>query len=105
MGESKIIGPDGLDIVNAGIGEKLISAEIDTNEIKLNTGKTSVPKGFSINLIKPVGFYWQDELSTPQGIIVLHRKAPSKIAPSKSAPLKLALVKLALARFTPLKFA
>ena len=39
MGESKIIGPDGLDIVNAGIGEKLISAEIDTNEIKLTRGK------------------------------------------------------------------
>ena len=39
MGESKIIGPDGLDIVNAGIGEKLISAEIDTNEIKVTRGK------------------------------------------------------------------
>ena len=39
MGESKIIGPEGLDIVNAGIGEKLISAEIDTHEIKLTRGK------------------------------------------------------------------
>ena len=39
MGESKIIGPDGLDIVNAGIGEKLISAEIDTNKIKLTRGE------------------------------------------------------------------
>ena len=39
MGESKIIGPDGLDIVNAGIGEKLISAEIETNKIKLIRGK------------------------------------------------------------------
>ena len=39
MGESKIIGPDGLDIVNAGIGEKLISSEIETNKIKLIRGK------------------------------------------------------------------
>ena len=35
MGESKIIGPDGIDIANANIGEKLISAEIDTDQIKL----------------------------------------------------------------------
>ena len=35
MGESKIIGPDGLDLVNAYQGEKLISAEIDTNDILL----------------------------------------------------------------------
>ncbi|MBT3854525.1 MAG: carbon-nitrogen hydrolase family protein [Thiotrichales bacterium] len=35
MGESKIIGPDGLDLVNADQGEKLISAEIDTNDILL----------------------------------------------------------------------
>ena len=34
MGESKIIGPDGIDFANANIGEKLISAEIDTNQIK-----------------------------------------------------------------------
>ena len=35
MGESKIIGPDGIDIANANVGEKLISAEIDTDQIKL----------------------------------------------------------------------
>ena len=35
MGESKIIGPDGLDLVNADQGEKLITAEIDTNDILL----------------------------------------------------------------------
>ncbi|MBT3457423.1 MAG: hypothetical protein HN449_04850, partial [Thiotrichales bacterium] len=35
MGESKIIGPYGLDLVNADQGEKLISAEIDTNDILL----------------------------------------------------------------------
>ncbi len=35
MGESKIIGPDGIDIANANIGEKLISAEIDTDQINL----------------------------------------------------------------------
>ena len=34
MGESKIIGPDGIDIANANIGEKLISEEIDTDQIK-----------------------------------------------------------------------
>jgi predicted amidohydrolase len=28
MGESKIIGPDGIDIANANIGEKLISARL-----------------------------------------------------------------------------
>ena len=33
MGESKIISPDGIDIVNAEQGEKLITAEIDTNTI------------------------------------------------------------------------
>jgi predicted amidohydrolase len=33
MGESKIIGPDGLDIVNAGITEKVIMGEINTDEI------------------------------------------------------------------------
>ena len=33
MGESKIIGPDGLDIVNAEQGEKLIKSEINTNDI------------------------------------------------------------------------
>jgi len=33
MGESKIIGPDGLDIANAGLDEKLITAEIDTKKI------------------------------------------------------------------------
>ena len=33
MGESKIIGPDGLDLANAGIGEKIIAAKIDTNQI------------------------------------------------------------------------
>ena len=35
MGESKIIGPDGIDIANANIGETLISAEIDTDQINL----------------------------------------------------------------------
>ena len=35
MGESKIIGPDGLDLANAGIGEKMITVEIDTNQISL----------------------------------------------------------------------
>ena len=35
MGESKIIGPDGIDIAKANVGEKLISAEIDTDQIKL----------------------------------------------------------------------
>jgi len=33
MGESKIIGPDGLDVVNAGTIEKVITGEINTNEI------------------------------------------------------------------------
>ena len=33
MGESKIIGPDGLDIVNAGTTEKVITGEINTDEI------------------------------------------------------------------------
>ena len=33
MGESKIIGPDGLDVVNAGATEKVITGEIDTAEI------------------------------------------------------------------------
>jgi predicted amidohydrolase len=33
MGESKIIGPDGLDIVNADKGEKVIVGEINTAEI------------------------------------------------------------------------
>ena len=33
MGESKIISPDGIDIVNAEQGEKLITAEIDTSRI------------------------------------------------------------------------
>ena len=35
MGESKIIGPDGLDLANAGIDEKIIAAEIDTDQISL----------------------------------------------------------------------
>ena len=35
MGESKIIGPDGLDLANAGIGEKIIAAKIDTDQISL----------------------------------------------------------------------
>ena len=35
LGESKIIGPNGLDIANAQIGEKLITSEIDTNQIPL----------------------------------------------------------------------
>ena len=39
MGESKIIGPDGIDIANANIGEKLISAEIDTDQINLVRAK------------------------------------------------------------------
>ena len=34
MGESKIIGPDGIDFANANISEKLISAQIDTDQIK-----------------------------------------------------------------------
>jgi predicted amidohydrolase len=33
MGESKIIGPDGLDIVNAGTTEKVITGEINTAEV------------------------------------------------------------------------
>jgi len=33
MGESKIIGPDGLDVVNAGTTEKVIAVEINTDEI------------------------------------------------------------------------
>ena len=33
MGESKIIGPDGLDVVNAGTTEKVITGEINTAEI------------------------------------------------------------------------
>jgi predicted amidohydrolase len=33
MGESKIIGPDGLDIINANEGEKVIVGEINTAEI------------------------------------------------------------------------
>ena len=35
MGESKIIGPDGIDLVNAEQGEKLICAEINTDDILL----------------------------------------------------------------------
>ena len=35
IGESKIIGPDGLDIINAKKDEKVIVAEIDTNQITL----------------------------------------------------------------------
>ena len=35
MGESKVIGPDGIDLVNTDQGEKIISAEIDTKAIKL----------------------------------------------------------------------
>jgi len=35
MGESKIIGPDGLDINNANEGEKVIVGEINTDEISL----------------------------------------------------------------------
>ena len=34
MGESKIISPDGTDIVNAEQGDKLITAEIDTSKIE-----------------------------------------------------------------------
>jgi predicted amidohydrolase len=39
MGESKIIGPDGLDIINAKKGEKVIVGEINTNEITLIQNK------------------------------------------------------------------
>jgi len=39
MGESKIIGPDGLDVVNAGATEKVIAGEINTNEISLVRNK------------------------------------------------------------------
>ena len=35
MGESKIIGPDGLDITNANEGEKVIIGEINTDQISL----------------------------------------------------------------------
>jgi len=35
MGESKIIGPDGLDIVNSGNLEEVIVGEIDTSKIQL----------------------------------------------------------------------
>jgi len=34
MGESKIIGPDGLDVVKAGTTEKVIAVEINKDEIK-----------------------------------------------------------------------
>jgi len=39
MGESKIIGPDGLDVVNAGTTEKVITGEINTDEISLMRSK------------------------------------------------------------------
>ena len=39
MGESKIIGPDGLDINNANEDEKVIAGEIDTNKISLVRNK------------------------------------------------------------------
>ena len=40
QGSMRVTHDDGTEmIVNAGIGEKLISAEIDTNEIKLTRGK------------------------------------------------------------------
>jgi len=39
MGESKIIGPDGLDINNANEDETVITGEIDTNEISLVRNK------------------------------------------------------------------
>jgi len=39
MGESKIIGPDGLDIVNSENQEECIVGEIDTNTIKLIRNK------------------------------------------------------------------
>jgi len=39
MGESKIIGADGLDINNANEDEKVITGEIDTNEISLVRNK------------------------------------------------------------------
>jgi len=35
LGESKVIGPDGLDIINAKKGEKTIIGEIDTKRISL----------------------------------------------------------------------
>ena len=35
MGESKIIGPDGLDIVNSRKLEEVIVGEIDTSKIEL----------------------------------------------------------------------
>jgi predicted amidohydrolase len=35
MGESKIIGPDGLDINNANKDEKVIVGEINTDQISL----------------------------------------------------------------------
>ena len=35
IGESKIIGPDGIDLVSAEQGEKMICAEIDTDDILL----------------------------------------------------------------------
>jgi 5-aminopentanamidase len=35
IGESKIIGPDGIDLVNAKLGEKLICAEINIDDILL----------------------------------------------------------------------
>jgi predicted amidohydrolase len=39
MGESKIIGPDGLDVVNAGTTEKVITGEINTDEISFIRNK------------------------------------------------------------------
>ena len=41
MGESKIIGPDGLDVVNAGTTEKVIAGEINTDEISSMRNKLS----------------------------------------------------------------
>ena len=39
MGESKIIGPDGLDVVNAGTTEKTIIGEINSSDISLIRNK------------------------------------------------------------------
>jgi len=41
MGESKIIGPDGLDVMNAGTTEKVIVGEINTDEISSMRNKLS----------------------------------------------------------------
>ena len=51
MGESKIIGPDGIDLVNAEQGEKLICAEINTDDILLVREKITLSQMIQENSI------------------------------------------------------